>query len=441
VARISNLRCSLSILLIRDNLTLQIRELQMASFLQNLPRELQLEIADSVANSSNGHAAILEWSCACSFYRTLLAPYVFKTVSLHNDEKSASTLLGIARGRYNEHVKSLVYSGITQCPHKASPMFPSLVNDLLSQLRQFACLNSVTIRFPSLDCLLCENGRTLPPKPAEIRALAHSLMSLSFQSLAQNEEHQITALRIKDLQLIAIPTYFTDPFYRFLHGIQRFQLSLEREEDYWWDYCENREIFAATLGLYFFDPLYSVLEFVFEGCKTGTVALTGFGYGDGALSRHQMPLLKRVHLERIYLCPGLGEFLVAKSTTLESIVLCECSASLDIDDGLGRHGITWGVLFKKLSNSKPSKLQKFTVTPHNLLDVYDCEEPSPDDLEVFTSHPERRVFRYTDPNWTNGFEDINAQEIVRNFVQGEDQNAHEELMEIVHSNVSRLSKS
>jgi hypothetical protein len=40
-----------------------------------------------------------------------------------------------------------------------------------------------------------------------------------------------------------------------------------------------------------------------------------------------MPFLKRLHLEWIFICRELVEFLLSKSTTLESVSLHECRAT------------------------------------------------------------------------------------------------------------------
>jgi hypothetical protein len=74
----------------------------MASSLEILPGELQLAVADALAGNRAGHVALCEWSCTCSFYRTLLAPYIFEIVSLKNSEDSASRLLQIARSPYSD---------------------------------------------------------------------------------------------------------------------------------------------------------------------------------------------------------------------------------------------------------------------------------------------------------------------------------------------------
>jgi hypothetical protein len=433
----------------------------MASSLGNLPRELQLAIAEALVSSSNGHAAILEWSSTCSFYRSLLAPYVFGTVSLHNDEKCVSALFRIARGPYSEHVKRLVYSGFRNCAsdkydyHTFRSVFPSLVNEVLSELRQFPCLSTVAIRFPSdlyngpcLDHPI-SGGRfhlvMRDPEDAKKNALAELLMYQTYKSLSQNLEHRITALEIENLELIAASAFSNEAFHRFLHSIQRFQLSLKEENDPYHENCfKDYQKFAANLGSYFFNHLHHVSELIFKGAKTGTISFTGFGdHGSSVLAKHQMPLLKRVHLEWTYICPGLVEFLVDKLATLESISLHECSASLDINDGLGRHGITWEVLFRRIINANASKLQRFTVTPHCaaevLRDIFNYR-----DFEYVLTSPERNtrsMFRYADPNRIFGCNFINEWEIAENWIRGEDHKAYEELLEIVEGNALRISRS
>jgi hypothetical protein len=429
----------------------------MAPSLGNLPRELQLAIADALAGSSNGLIALCEWSCTCSFYRSLLAPYIFQTVSLQNDERCASSLLRVARGPYNELVKSLVYTGVRHCAfekygsHTIHRVFPSLVDDVLSELRQFSCLNTVTIRFPSNiyngPCLnhlvprgLCHQKRS--PKDAKRNFLTEALMNQTLMSLSQNLEHRVAALEIESMELINVYAYSSEVFHRFLHSIRRFQLSLKEENDlYQVESFEDYLIFARDLGSYFFDHLHRVTEFVFKGAKTGTISFTGFGdLARPVLTEHQMPFLERVHLEWIYICPTLIEFLLDRLTTLESISLHECSASIGIEDGLGRYGITWGVFFRKLVDAKPPKLRRLTVTPHSIAEILHDSFMFSRDLEKLKEFPKRRVFCYADPNWSNGCALIKQREIVQNFLRGEDHKAYEELMNIVEGNALRSSK-
>jgi hypothetical protein len=434
----------------------------MARSLGNLPRELQLGIAEALVDTPNGHAAILEWSCTSSFYRSLLAPYVFETVSLHNDEECASTLLSIRRGPYNEHVKKLVYTGFAHCvsekygSHTIHSVYPSLVHFVLSELGQFRCLSTVEIRFPSNyydgPCLdhLVSDETLLPMQSANDAeklkdqriAIAQSLMNQTYKSLSQNVNHRIAALEIEDLELIEVATFSDETFHKFLHSIRRFQISMKEglDPDYK-DFIQDCLLPSAKLGSYFFDHLRCVSEFVFKGVKTGPTEFTTLFDGNLGLSRHQMPLLKRVHLERIFITWDLAEFFIGKPTTLEHISLHQCSASVDVEDGLPDNDPTWAVLFRNISSTMPSKLQQFTVAPHSVAEVYEHEDIMPQDLETFASLPERRVFRYADPNWRHGGTVINAEETIRKFMQGEDQQAYEELMEIVDGNALRLSKT
>jgi hypothetical protein len=129
----------------------------MALSLKGLATEIQLAIADVLVATSGDHHAICEWSSTCSFYRTLLTAYVFETISLRNDEESTTNVLRIARGPYSEHVKNLVYTGLSsdfvsdgyEFRHSQTihNVFPPLVGEVLSELQQFPCLNSLDIKF------------------------------------------------------------------------------------------------------------------------------------------------------------------------------------------------------------------------------------------------------------------------------------------------------
>jgi hypothetical protein len=436
----------------------------MALSLKDLATEIQLAISDVLVRSSGGHVALCEWSCTCSFYRSLLAPYVLKTVSLHNDEDCASAVLRIARGPHSEHVKNLVYTGLSsdfvsdgyefhhsQTTHN---VFPPLVGDVLSGLQQFPCLSSLDIRFPLhqdkwLNWIIDEGwemelSSTAEVVAAETRDVGRSLMNQTYKSLAQNANHRITALALRDLQSLEVSTFSSENFHRFLQSIQKFELStFGFESDYYMNVHAYHLQFVSRLGAFFFDHLHSVQEFVLKTNEYAPLGVMGWGHASFGLSAHQMPLLKHVHLEWIFICAELVEFLISKSTTLESVSLHQCKGSPRSTTLMDENCLPWQALFRAISISKPSRLRQFIVTPVTVApEVYKNQpEITPEVLELLQNDSERRMFHYSylDEKYGYVFDDLEA--IINSFLDGKDERAYDELMAIVNANASSLSKA
>jgi hypothetical protein len=432
----------------------------MALYLEGLATEIQLEIADILSRRSDGHRDVCEWSSTCSFYRTLLAPYVFETVSLRNDEACATTVLRIAQGPYSKHVKNLVYTGFASefvsdgCDFLDSQtidtVFPSLVDGILSGLQQFPSLSSLDIRIPTDEDKWCvidgwdvELLSMAEIVAAETSEVGRSLMNQTYKSLSRNANHQITALKLTDLQSVEVSTFSSETFHRFLQSIQKFELStVGFENDYQPNIYDYHLHFVSRLGVFFFDHLYSVQEFVLKANEYAPFGIMGWGHASFGLSAHQMPLLKHVHLEWIFICLELVDFLTSKSTTLESVSLHECrgasSTNVNPED---ENCMPWRVFFRAISNAKPSRMRQFIVSPTNVapevLENKFFKAFVPEVEEMMQNNPERRMFRYSQADEKYGW--ISEDELtIESFLEGEDQEAYEELMEIVHANASRI---
>ena len=54
---------------------------------------------------------VLNLSCTCKFYRSLLAPHVFATIVLRNNEKTGNSVNLVPNSPYSGLVKELIYRG------------------------------------------------------------------------------------------------------------------------------------------------------------------------------------------------------------------------------------------------------------------------------------------------------------------------------------------
>jgi hypothetical protein len=183
--------------------------------------------------------------------------------------------------------------------------------------------------------------------------------------------------------------------------------------------------------------LHNVLELVLKATIYAPLGIKRWGYESLGLSAHQMLLLKHVHLEWIFICLELVDFILSNLTTLESASLHDCKGSPGSTD-LDESCLPWRLFFRAISNAKPSKLRQFTVTS---LTVVPEVEITPIVREVMQSNPERGMFQYSYLEEEDGWVLLDEEEIIDSFLSGEDDKAYDELMAIINANASRLSRA
>ncbi|KAF2804976.1 uncharacterized protein BDZ99DRAFT_544015 [Mytilinidion resinicola] len=151
----------------------------MTCLLPGLADELQLLIIDAIQDldalddpDTQGYPkTLLNLSTTCSRYRALLQPNLFDTVTLRNTVASAASIQALAVSEYIENVKHLQFKGSIDMRKLAAVMdgvicsrggsigvykyhqaaaavvFPSPVRDILSNLRLFPNLDTLTLSF------------------------------------------------------------------------------------------------------------------------------------------------------------------------------------------------------------------------------------------------------------------------------------------------------
>jgi hypothetical protein len=126
----------------------------MSLSLRNLPVELQLLIVDDLIELGC-MSALLEWSRTCSFYRHILAPYLFRSATFINTEERVPDLLSFSDGKYGHLVESLIFrtsfpdrSDNTNVLEQIANVFPAGAFKLLAGLPRFPKLKELTIDLP-----------------------------------------------------------------------------------------------------------------------------------------------------------------------------------------------------------------------------------------------------------------------------------------------------
>ena len=82
----------------------------------DLPDELQLMIVEKVQENDKKDSLdfsrdLIRWSSTSMYFRRLLTPYIFTSVILRIDEKSANAVQRLLNGPYAELIKDLIIVG------------------------------------------------------------------------------------------------------------------------------------------------------------------------------------------------------------------------------------------------------------------------------------------------------------------------------------------
>lgn len=182
----------------------------------------------------------MNWSSTSSYFRNLLAPYIFKTVKLINNDKSATSLDALANGTRNALVKELYFiSPALGDAHSHSKESAFLyTNGILSRTAE-ALLYDLQ-RFPSLERLSVRFGydsRGLIGVPhvfgeaektfqAEASAAWRTLMSNTYSALAKSKSPHFKHLEIKQLIWNKVSTVAS-----LLGYLDKFTFSIHYKDD------------------------------------------------------------------------------------------------------------------------------------------------------------------------------------------------------------------
>ncbi|KAL9126628.1 MAG: hypothetical protein Q9217_004348 [Psora testacea] len=429
--------------------------------LRGLSTELQLAVIECL-----DPVALRNWSSTCSSYRALLAPYIFKVITLRNTERSALSVDAVANSRYVTYVEGLHYiatapgdsgndndEGVGVLSEEGEsvpsekgesvpntiPVFPGIVHKVLSNLESFLSLHTLSIDFAfDFEVIDWNEESAEPINEAEETEGWRAVMAKTFAALLENTYLCIKALEIRQLPSTEVSTFRTDRFHDFLGTLERFDLSIHGSENAagWNINTLDRYLaFVSKLDEFFFDHLNCVTHFSFRADETGPIGLEGRNHARLALSPQQMPRLQYLNLEHIFICEELVDFLTAHADTLEIISMRDCYANIG---GLEENGIYWEQLFTALYNAKPRALGQVHILP---IDLPIEDEDAGADAErescrrtrsLLEQDKRRRLFAYAMLNDKYGTLYDDEEQNVNSFLEGRDQKAYDDLMQVVH---------
>jgi hypothetical protein len=285
-----------------------------------------------------------------------------------------------------------------------------------------------------------------------------ALMSKSFDALSKNTTSSIEEFEIKGLVAKEVSAFTSKDFHDFLGKLKTFSVSLH---DWFNGMALGMNLqrgfaaFAEKLGNYFFDHLQSTTDFSLKAHKTAPLGMDMLDryHVHLALRPSQFPLLRKLALGYIHVCPELVDFLIAHLETLEELVMTDCQCSLPLLDE-DTEGMRWYKLFDALAERQPPRLRKLEMTPTQQIgkksfDEFDDENKWRMMRELLAAEPERSLFRKTrellaeDPKrrlfaYAN-YDKIDtvgrdAKKELESLLKGEDQRAYNRLMAIAERN-------
>ena len=430
------------------------------------------------------HRDLMNWSCTSQNFRNLLAPYVFRKIKLRNDEKSGASVDAVLKSSHGDLVKEIYFLGnippemakpddnneddepLPEGFHKESDeaeekekksitiTLPPVVDNLLSNLYQFSNLESLSIGFTypydnPFDEYYDAEGIVDNENPEAARAF-EALLTTTYETLLRNKAPQLRALEIRKFVWTFTKPYESPTFHDFLSHIKHFSLSVRGSENgagWCLNTCDGYLECVERFDELFFNHLASAISLTLQAPDEGPIGLEGMRHARLAFRRKQMPLLNSLHLEHIFICQELVDFVVGHTDTLERLTLHDCYSSVN---GLQENDpFYWSHFFDALHGADLKQLSHLEIQPYNAPLTFDeaiynrvpAECAEPDNVrqirQVISADKRRRVFGYAQLSAEYGACDVDDEENQAAFERGEDQVAYDRLMANVNANAAK----
>ena len=429
------------------------------------------------------HRHLMNWSCTSRYFRNLLAPYIFRNIKLRNDEKSGASVAALLKGPHGDLVEAIYFLGNIPDPydnneddepllegfHKlldeaeeedeksVTIALPPVVDNLLSDLDRFSNLQSLSIGFTyPYDSTFVEyydaEGLMDNEYPEAARAFK-ALVTTTYETLMRNKVPQLRAVEIRKFVWTLTEPYESQTFHKFLSHVKHFSLSVRGDDNgagWCVNTCDGYLECAARFDELFFDHLASATSVTLQASHQGPIGLEGMRHARLALKRQQMPLLKSLRLEYIFICQELADFIASRADTLERLTLHDCNSSVN---GLQENeSYYWSHFFDALHGANLKQLSLLDIRPYNApltwgeamdhkFNRVPRERTEPDNVQqirqVISTDRNRRVFGYAILHDKYGACHEDDEENQAAFERGEDQLAFDRLMVNVNANAAK----
>lgn len=446
----------------------------MPSF-HNLPAELFLDITQHLELCDKARL-----SAVSPFLRSALAPEVFRTVRLTNDEAVARSALAAVE-KYGQHTTRLEFQGSAgPADELKTPALPAAASELLRG-RRTPNLHTVQIKFMFDfdnsfdddayawdDHPSCSMGFTIYVfesvedadwvRKKEGEKKWRALMNETWQALVCNE--RVRELVVEDLIPKWTSTFQTDGFRHFLGRLESATLRI-------YSGCNGAGWTSNSVGggyLDFLDKLNYIFFRHMSKLKHLSLCATDGGplgsydlYRASPLNKapdgaqESLPQLQSLKLEYYFADPDLVSFLNSHAKVLRSLELKNCVAEA-ADGEISPY--PWARFFDKLLEAGPALTDLIVDCDREDIlrddDADNCpdedddaaiEDDATEARRMLAADPHLLVFNYSSCSPKYGSLDLYEGLTVEKLVEGEDQLAYNRLMAVVKQNAAREQRA
>lgn len=412
---------------------------------------------------------LISLSRVCKVLRALTLPYLFRDITLLNEERNGASILRLLHSPHAGFVQKLHYIGIMGLepePTNESDEtdkvpslgdLPSSVEQVLSNLAMLPNMKKLIIQFCfaktaeddeeanrgtcDLDNELDDYEETVEAESTE----AHrSLMERSYTALTRNPASTIENLELRDIAANPCSTWWSKEFKALLPGLSSFTISL-RGGDNGAGWCINKVYgyphFINALDRFFFRHLSDTKHLSFSATEDGPPGLAGhMNHVSLPLHKGKLPKLQTLELKHVFISEELAAFILDHGTSLESIRLNECYSGLE--DSLAFDPLSWGEFFSTLAAGNTKRLRSVVIGASSLelIRPQDMKErdwkygEAVEAKELRETIPTRRMYEYRCLDDKYGMLFDNEELSFRRFQDGRDHAAWERLCEVLRNN-------
>lgn len=429
------------------------------SRLSALPQELALQIFCLLETGDK-----VRLSATSKQYRAQLAPEIFKTIRLTNDERVARSALE-AIETHGEHTTRMEFR--CRCGPNDEITAPALTPAAAKVLQGHLTPNLRTVSlkfefdfdddewdeghpdaFGGVSIYLFEGVESEEYVQEKEKTWQwRALMNETWRALAAN-------IHLKELILDGLipkwtSTFRTEEFHQLLSRLEVATLNIFGMDNGagWktntvWGHCE----FLWNLDTSFFHYMTGLKHLTVHAWDP--LGLEGLRHIPLALKPEDLPLLESLKLTRCFVSPELISFIHSHAQVLKSLDIKECVAANGY--GLAENGISWAEFFDKVYEAKPALTELIAgggdvpLTPE---EKYQQDYQLQNEPEVIQeirrklkADPRLLLFGYgyLDDKYGMFFLDEEANE--ERFRGGNDQKAFDRLMGLVNENAAKAKQ-
>lgn len=434
----------------------------MAS-LSALPQELASQVLQLL-----GVGDKISLSATCKNWRARLAPDVFKTIRLTNEERVAQSVLSAveAHGQYTTSIEFESHCGLSveiNPPALPPPAVKVLQGHLTPKLR------TVSVRFgfennngEAWDAF--EGGSIWASQPAETEEYIQeregawhwrALMNETWRALAANMH--VRELIIDECVAKWTSTFRSQEFRQFLSRLESASfnfLDLDKIGGSMANTMVGYKEFLSDLDNSFFHHMTQLKHLTIVA--SDPIGLEGPNYTPLALKPGDLPLLESLKIRRCFVGPELVSFIQGHTRILKSLDIRDCVSGGIIDPAdntsadydWADNGMTWTEFFDAVYKAEPA-LTELKAGISYLRDEGELEPDYrfEDEPETFReirrklkADPSLRWLAYGHIDHKYGSLLLDDETNEEQFESGNDQRAFNRLMGLVNENVTKAKQ-